>query len=238
MQVRLNPGMDTFAQRAKKRRLALGLSQDEVAKLSGLKQPDISKIELGRIQKTVGILGLARALQCTPDWLESEVGPMESPATATGARATAPPVEIDLDNNPDYPAVRRVSIKAQAGVSGYAVEYMGDDGHPIVFRRDWYTLHNYDPARMLALRVTGESMVPNLYAGDMIVINTAKTEPVDGIAFLVSYEGEVMVKRLVRDDGQWWLASDNADQRRFPRKRCNGETQIIGEVVYRQTERI
>ena len=165
-------------------------------------------------------------------------------ARPTGGNTTGesadqpPPVEIDLENNPDYPAVRRVSIKAQAGVSGYAVEYMGDDGHPIVFRRDWYTLHNYDPARMLALRVTGESMVPNLYAGDMIVINTAKTEPVDGIAFLVSYEGEVMVKRLVRDDGQWWLSSDNADQRRFPRKRCNGETQIIGEVVYRQTERI
>jgi len=83
MQVRLNPGMDTFAQRAKTRRLALGLSQDEVAKLSGLKQPDISKIELGRIQKTVGILGLARALQCTPDWLESEAGPMEIQSAIT-----------------------------------------------------------------------------------------------------------------------------------------------------------
>lgn len=42
-------------------------------------------------------------------------------------------------------------------------------------------------------------------------------------------------KNLVRDDGQWWLTSDNQDQRRYPRVKCNGETEIIGEVVYLQT---
>ena len=145
---------------------------------------------------------------------------------------------INLTDNPEYPAIRRVAIKAQAGVSGYAVEYMNDDGQPIVFRRDWYTMHNYQPDKMLALRVGGESMVPNLYPGDLIVTNSAQTEPKDGIAFVVAYEGEVVVKRLIRDAGQWWLSSDNQDQRRYPRKVCNGDTQIIGEVVYRQTERI
>lgn len=145
---------------------------------------------------------------------------------------------INLTNNPEYPSIRRVAIKAQAGVSGYAVEYMNDDGPPIVFRRDWYTMHNYQPEKMLALRVAGESMVPSLYAGDLIVVNSAQVEPKDGIAFVVAYEGEITVKRMVRDDGLWWLSSDNQDQRRYPRKKCNGETQIIGEVVYRQTERI
>lgn len=59
--------MDTFATRAKARRLELGLSQDQAAALSGLKQPDISKIERGKIQQTTEILGLARALRCNPD---------------------------------------------------------------------------------------------------------------------------------------------------------------------------
>ena len=145
---------------------------------------------------------------------------------------------IDLDNNPEYPAIRRVNIKAQAGVSGYAVEHMGDDGPPIVFRADWYKGKGYKPDKMLALRVTGESMIPSLYEGDLIVINTEQTQPKQGLPFLVSYEGEVVVKRMVRDDGLWWLTSDNPDQRRYPRTKCNGETQIIGEVVYRQTERI
>lgn len=145
---------------------------------------------------------------------------------------------INLDDNPDYPAIRRVSLKAQAGVTGYAVDYMNDDGPPIVFRKDWYALHGYRPEKMMALRVAGESMVPNLYAGDLIVINSLQTEPKDGIAFVCIYEGEVVVKRLVRDSGQWWLTSDNADQRRYPRKACDDSTQVVGEVVYRQTERI
>lgn len=129
-------------------------------------------------------------------------------------------------------------MKAQAGVTGYAVDYLNDDGPPIVFRKDWYTVHGYRPDRMMALRVAGESMVPNLYQGDLIVINSAQSEPKDGIAFVVAYEGEIVVKRLMRDSGQWWLTSDNADQRRYPRKACDHDTQIIGEVVYRQTERI
>ena len=78
-------------------------------------------------------------------------------------------------------------------------------------------------------------MVPRLNPGDLIVVNTAQTQPKQGTAFLVSFEGEVVVKRMVRDDGQWWLTSDNQDQRRYPRVRCNGETEIIGEVVSLQT---
>lgn len=146
--------------------------------------------------------------------------------------------QIPLTDNPEYPAIRRVSLKAQAGVSGYAVEHVDDDGPPIVFRADWYKAKGYRPERMLAMRVTGDSMIPNMYDGDLIVINTEQTTPKQGVAFLASYEGEVVVKRLVRDDGLWWLTSDNPDQRRYPRTKCNGGTQIIGEVVYRQTERI
>lgn len=147
-------------------------------------------------------------------------------------------IEIeDIDNHPDYAPVRRVNIKAQAGVSGFSVEYVHDDDKPpIFFRRDWYRAKGFAPDRMIAVRVTGESMIPTLHPDDLIVINTAQTQPQHSKTFLVSYEGEIVVKRLVRDDGQWWLTSDNPDQRRYPRVKCNGETQIIGEVVYRQTE--
>ena len=149
------------------------------------------------------------------------------------------PTAIELENNPLYPAIRRVKLKAQAGVSGYAVEYSTeDDGPPIVFRADWYKAKGYKPEKMLALRVTGESMIPSMYEGDLIVINTLSTTPKQGIPFLASYEGEIVVKRLVRDDEMWWLTSDNPDQRRYPRTKCNGGTEIIGEVVYRQTERV
>ena len=147
------------------------------------------------------------------------------------------PAPIELEGNPDYPAVRRVSVKAQAGITGYAVENC-EDGAPIVFRADWYRTHNYRPERLMALRVAGESMVPSLYPDDLIVVNTESTTPRDGVAFLVAYYGEVAVKRLVMDAGQWWLNSDNSDQRRHPRKLCDESTVLIGEVVYKQSERV
>lgn len=82
--------MDSFADRVKARRAALGLKQGQVAKLAGLKQPDVSKIELGRILETTKLLGLARALQCNPDWLSTGKGPMELSGQPPSYQATEP----------------------------------------------------------------------------------------------------------------------------------------------------
>lgn len=72
--------METFASRVSSRRVELGMTQGEVATQSGLKQPDISKIERGLILKTTELLGLAGALKCNPYWLESGKGPIEARA--------------------------------------------------------------------------------------------------------------------------------------------------------------
>jgi transcriptional regulator with XRE-family HTH domain len=68
--------METFAKRVKDRRLELDLTQAQIAERSGIKQSDISKIENGKILQPAGILGLARALQCSPDWLATGEGEM------------------------------------------------------------------------------------------------------------------------------------------------------------------
>lgn len=78
MQPRFTSEMDTFAKRAKQRRLDLGLNQATVADLSGLKQSDISKIENGLILKTTGLVALARALRCEPEWLATGDGQIAS----------------------------------------------------------------------------------------------------------------------------------------------------------------
>jgi phage repressor protein C with HTH and peptisase S24 domain len=60
----------------------------------------------------------------------------------------------------------------------------------------------------------------------------------DGEVFAANYDGELVVKRLVRDAGEWWLSSDNRDERRYPRKRCDEHTFILGRIVHKQSERI
>jgi len=148
------------------------------------------------------------------------------------------PAAINLVNNPDFPAVRRVRFKLSAGASGFAVDYVDDDMAPIVFQRQWFDRHGYTPSELLATKVANDSMEPGLYHGDTVIINTGDTNIVDGEVFAMNYEGELVIKRMVRDASQWWLASDNPDQRRYPRKVCNEDVFCLGKIVLKQSERI
>lgn len=148
------------------------------------------------------------------------------------------PKEINLEDNPDYPTIRRVRFKLSAGASGFSVDYRGDLGPPIPFPKAWYERKGLTPSKLFATTVSNGSMEPGLFDGDTVVVNTAGTEPKDGCVFAVNYEGELVIKRLIRDDGQWWLSSDNPDQRRYPRKVCHEGVELIGQIVHKQSERI
>jgi phage repressor protein C with HTH and peptisase S24 domain len=161
-------------------------------------------------------------------------------AEVLDGQPSAPAVfaEVQLDNNPDLPSIRRVKFKLSAGGSGFGVEYLDDDDEPIVFRRAWFESRGLNPAKLFAVRVTNGSMQPGLWEDDTVVVNTADNAPKDGEVFAVNYEGELIIKRLVRDEGRWWLTSDNPDQRRFPRKACDEHVVLLGQIVHKQSERI
>lgn len=189
-------------------------------------------------------------LGCNPFWLFDESQPMTagilgaggvSPSSNTNAAVvleqSTPPL-INLSEHPDLREVPRVKFKLSAGVSGYAIEAEEGNGKPVFFRRDWFELNGYRPEKLFAVRVSGASMEPALWDGDLVVINTSDTTPHDGDAFALNYEGEMVIKRMRRDAGEWWATSDNADQRRFAPKRCTEDVKVIGRVVYKQSERI
>lgn len=153
-----------------------------------------------------------------------------------GGESAATP--IDLENNHEYPAIRRVTFKLSAGASGFGIQYRDERGAPIVFQRQWYESRNLRPEKLFAVEVSNGSMEPGLYDGDTVVVNTDAVEPKDGVVFAVNYEGELVIKRLIRDEGRWWLSSDNPDQRKYPRKACDEHSVLIGEIVHKQSEKI
>lgn len=172
-------------------------------------------------------------------WFDSDAASIsEGVNAATEQGATVNRGPINLTDNPDFPAVRRVRFKLSAGASGFAVDYVDDDMAPIVFQRQWFDRHGYTPSELLATKVANGSMEPGLYHGDTVIINTGDTNIVDGEVFAMNYEGELVIKRMVRDASQWWLASDNPDQRRYPRKVCNEDVFCLGKIVLKQSERI
>jgi SOS-response transcriptional repressor LexA len=147
--------------------------------------------------------------------------------------------EISLENDSDFPAIKKVNLRVSAGITGFGVEPITGEDSLIVFRADWYQSRKLKPENLLALKVSGMSMEPNLYDGDVVVMNTADTHLKDGEVFVFNLDGEVVIKRAVRDGGNWWLDSDNPDKTRFTRKACpDGICIPLGKVIHRQTERI
>lgn len=233
MQVRLNKKMDTLAERIKFARKKRGLTQNQLSELSGVAQSDLSKLERGKSLKTTNLVGLAKALDCNPEWLDAGDGNIWGFTKTQKSKK-----EIDLENNPDYPSIRRVRFKLSAGASGFSLDYPEDEGAPIVFQRAWYEARRLNPEKLFAVKIANGSMEPGLYHGDTVVVNTESKNPKDGTVFAVNYEGELVIKRLVRDRGEWWLSSDNPDERRYPRKVCDENCIIIGEIVHKQSEHI
>ena len=143
---------------------------------------------------------------------------------------------------PDDPAfvqVMKVKLKVQAGITGFQVEPEHYDGETQSVPASWVMREGLARDALLAIVVRGESMEPALYDGDTVIVNTRDSKLVDGSVYVVNYEGEAVVKRLIRDAGQWWLSSDNADQRKYHRKQCKGaECIVIGRVVRKESTHI
>lgn len=143
------------------------------------------------------------------------------------------------DDDPSLVHIPKVRLRLSAGISGFEVEPERYDGSTTTVPADWILRHGFNREALISIHVKGESMEPTLYEDDLVVINTADKKMVDGQVYAFNYEGEPVVKRLERDGGQWYLKSDNQDQRKFGRKTCRGDACIIiGRVVRKESERL
>lgn len=173
---------------------------------------------------------LAEFFNVNAVWLETGQGKPDGPQRKA--------IVLNANESNDFVAIKRVDFKLSAGVTGFSIEYLNGDRAPIFFRRDWIEKRGYKPESLHALPIAGQSMETSMYEGDIVVVNVDDTKPVDGEVFAVNYEGELVIKRMIREGGIWYLASDNPDKRRFPNKACHEDCFIIGRVVYKQSERI
>jgi len=217
-------------------------SQTALSRVSGVPQPTINRIinkvagtpEVSTLQK------LATACDVNLQWLLDGTGPkfvreqnMYLHGDIVGAKPIADP------SDPGFVHIRKVTLRLSAGIMGFRTEEGDDDGETISLNSSWLEKRGFKREYLIATDIKGQSMEPTLFDGDTIVINTADKTAVDGAVFAINYEGEAVVKRMSRDAGEWWLTSDNMDQRRFPRKLCrNMECIIVGRVVRKLSEQI
>ena len=209
--------MSTFGERLYQRRIELGLSQDELAKRTGVSRVTISKIELGDSQDTrsSNLFRIAEALKCSPKWL----------LDGTEDKEIIPDCNVQNPKPNDqaysYPKLSWVSAGIWNGVSEcpYPEEWIktdvdaGDGGF-------W-------------LEVKGDSMTSpgdfSIFEGMEVLISPEKE--IHSGKFVVARlkdSGEATLKQYIEDAGSCFLKPLNP---RYPLIPINGNCEIVGVVV-------
>lgn len=217
----------TVGSRLRAERIAQGLSQDAVAKRSGVTQGLIAQIERGTNQGSKHIVRIAEALGVSADWLAYG----EGDKTATHVAVWNDKRDLPPDDSRVW--VDRWDYAFSAGDGGIQWEVRQKDALP--FRASLFDAIGCSPKHCKLLTVKGDSMEPFLFDRDMIMIDTSKTEVRDGRVYAIHFEGEALVKQLFKQaGGALTLHSYNS---KYPDRHVDhadmATLAIAGEVVYR-----
>lgn len=200
-----------------------------VARLVGASPQTIKNWESRGIS-IQGMLDAEDAIGCRAAWLRTGAGEM----LTENERARNPDGKIMVvtADSAEIVHVRSVSLALRAGFTGYSPDAFEEDGAPLPVSKAWLTAGGYHLEDLVAGKVGGHSMSPSLNEGDIAVIHLKSKKPVDGKVFAVNFDGEPVIKRLVKDYNRWFLYSDNPDQQRYrPQEVTLAPNFIIGQVV-------
>lgn len=211
----------------------------EIARATGVPQPTIHRILSGETADP-----RTQTLQRLAEYFEIAVSDLREKDFSSGKHvylppALMPPAIMVEDIHPHLTQIPSVALRLTPGLEEFSIEPGSPGVGTTTAPTDWVKQSQLNPEKLIAIDVTSDSMEPSLYQGDLVVVNMDDTQPVDGAVFAVNYEGELMIRRLERDAGEWWLKSDNPDQRKYGRKVCRGDACILlGRVVRKESYHI
>jgi phage repressor protein C with HTH and peptisase S24 domain len=169
-----------------------------------------------------------------PTWLLTGDGPMFSDegAAEAVARRRLPQILHQLDQR--YVLLPLYGVQGSAG-TGQLVETEEVEDH-LAFKREWITRElRAKPDNLLLIYVQGESMVPTLNPGDVILMERYDRLSVSDGIYAIRMGNALLVKRLQFIPNRGLLVtSDNPAYKPFEVKVGEGseDIQIIGRVVW------
>lgn len=210
-------------------------SQSALARASGVPQPTINRILKGTGKKgpeTNTITALAQACNVSAQWLVEGTGSMQRAQAESPAEAQVMKIAVE-DQTQGFVAVRVVARFIHAGLDGHGGDVEYEDHTTLSVPLDWVNEKRLPASKLIAIRVTGDSMYPTLRKGNVVIVNTADNDPrnlVDGQLYAVNHNDRPVVKRLELVSGRWYLSSDNQLPEYRSRPVDEG-TELIGRVV-------
>ena len=205
-----------IANRVKKLRKALDLTQHQLAELVGVAQNSIQKLEKGDTKNPRNIEALARALNCTPEYLQFGIGETQADKKSANNNVSLGPIIKST-----VPLVSWV----QAGAWSEINEVRECDA-----TRYMCPVNSSD--KTFALKVQGVSMEPKFYEGDLIFVDP-EAECIHGsyVVARLDDNNEATFKQLIIESGQKFLkaANPNWPEQLIP---INGNCTLVGKVVF------
>ena len=194
--------------RVKKRRNELGMTQVNLSEQLGMAQQSLQKIESGITKNPRNIEKLAKALQCTPEYLRFGVG--------------------DSDNVSPGPLVKsRLPLISwvQAGAWSEIQEVS-----PLEAEHFMCPVNCSE--KSFVLKVQGISMEPKFLDGDLIFVDPeARPEHGSYVVARLDEENQATFKQLIIEGGQKFLKALNPNWP-DPLMPINGNCTIVGKVVF------
>lgn len=154
-----------------------------------------AKTEKWEYEEKTGVGGRRKVYTVPESYLGGELAVREQAAGYTtrpqAVDTLGRPVDVD-----EFVFIPHYDVSAAAGHGSTPLD--SDPMFVMAFRKYWIINHLHaDPKQLAVVSVTGESMHGVLNSGDVILINMADTQPVDGI-YVVRVDGDLLVKHVQR----------------------------------------
>jgi len=194
--------MNGIGSRIRTRRTELGMSQQALARESGLSQSTITQLETGMTKSSKHIVEIANTLRVHPSWLQSGKGMME--IVVSGDESIQP-------QRDDFIRLAVRDIYASAG-NGFPNKDYPDVIRYIDINKEWIRDNlRINPKNTSIITIHGDSMSPTFEDKDIVIFDSSiKVFQGDGI-YVFTIDGETKIKRLQRLIGnRLAVISDNS----------------------------
>ncbi|WP_409423298.1 MULTISPECIES: LexA family protein [unclassified Pseudoalteromonas] len=201
-----------IAKRVKERRKVLGLTQYQLADLVGTAQTSIQKIERGDTKNPRNIEALARALECTPEFLQFGIADNKN-------------INSNVSPGPTIKATAPLISWVQAGAWSEITEIKAYDAERFMCPVNCSDL-------TFVLKVQGISMEPKFDEGDLIFVDP-EAECIHGsyVVARLDDDNQATFKQLIIEGGHKFLKAVNPNwpEQLIP---INGNCTLVGKVIF------
>jgi phage repressor protein C with HTH and peptisase S24 domain len=225
--------MSTFGERLREARKDKGLSQGNLAKIVGVKQPTIAELEAeGKGSSKASLI--AKALNVSPLWLSEGRGDKHDNNIIADIESSAAQAMGEIASPSNIIKIPLLNITASVGYGSENTEEV-----PIAYisiNADWAKVALRplsDTSNLAFIHAVGDSMFPTFTDGDILLVDTWNKSVTADKIYVIEAHDRLFIKRVrQRLDGAFEVSSDNPAVKTVDVLNGDSEVRVKGHVIW------